>query len=102
MASGEAKADPSRLFDGDDWVEWLPGPSSANCKQGIRLAIDFVVEKGALHHDPDSRPQDVDAARGLLTEAVALYERQRRREIELEEGDQAASGATRRESGAGG
>lgn len=101
MASGEAKADPSRLFDGDDWVRWLPGPSSADCKQGIRLAIDFVVEKGALHPDPDSRPQDVDAARGLLTEAVALYERQRRREIELDEDDE-ASGATRRESGAGG
>lgn len=99
--SSEAKADPARLFEGEDWVEWLPGPSMADCKQGVRLAVDFVVGEGVFHPDPGSRPQDVEAARELLTKAVALYEQERQREIELEQGD-GATGATRRESGAGG
>eukprot|EP00752_Nemacystus_decipiens_P005625 g5090.t1 len=99
MASGEAKANPSRLFEGDDWVEWLPGPSMADCKQGVRLAVDFVVEKGVFHPDPELRTQDVETARVLLTEAVTLYEQQRRREVDQDDG---ARGATRRDSGAGG
>lgn len=101
MASGEAKANLSRLFEGDDWVEWLPGPSRADCKQGVRLAVDFVVGEGGLDSDPESRPQDVDAARGVLAGAVALYEQQRQREMELEK-DDGATGASREDSGAGG
>lgn len=101
MASGEAKANPSKLFEGDDWVEWLPGPSRADCKQGVKLAVNFVVGEGALHPDPESRPQDVEAARGVLTEAVALYEQQRQRENVLEQGE-GARGAPREDSGAGG
>lgn len=80
MASREAKANPSRLFEGDDWVEWLPGLSRAGCKQGVRLAVDFVVGRQVFHPDPASRPQDVEAARAVLTEAVAMYEEQRQRE----------------------
>lgn len=102
MASGEAKADPSRLFEGDDWVEWLPGPSRADCKQGVELAVNFVVGKGVLHPDPESRPPDVEAARGVLTEAVALYEHQRQREMELEQDEEGAREAPRDDSGAGG
>lgn len=81
MASRDAKANPSGLFEGDDWVEWLPGPSRAESKQGIRLAVDFLVGKGVFHPDPASRPQDVEAARVVLTEAAALYECQRRTEM---------------------
>eukprot|EP00903_Cladosiphon_okamuranus_P020846 g19145.t1 len=98
MASGEAKANPSRLFEGDDWVEWLPGPSRADCKQGVRLAVDLVLKKGGLDPYPESRPQSVDAARGVLAEAVALYEQQSQMEMEFEQDD----GATGEDSGAGG
>lgn len=85
MASNEAKADPSRLFEGDDWVDWLPGPSRADCKQGVRLAVEFVLGEGVFHPDPESRPQTVEAARDVLTRAVAIYEEQRVREVKLEQ-----------------
>lgn len=85
MASGEAKADPSRLFEGDDWVDWLPGPSRADCKQGVKRAVDFVLGKGVFHPDPESRPQTIEAARGVLAGAVAIYEEQRVGEMKLEQ-----------------
>lgn len=102
IASGEAKANPSRLFEGHDWVEWLPGPSRADCKRGVKLALDFLVGKGVLHPDPECRPQDVGSSRMILTEAVALYEEQRQREMELERDDEELKGAAREDSGAGG
>lgn len=85
MASDEAKTNPSRLFEGDDWVDWLPGPSRADCKEGLRLAVEFVLRKGVFHPDPESRPQTVEAARDVLAKAVAIYEDKRAVETKLEE-----------------
>lgn len=100
MACGEAKADPSKLFEGDDWVDWLPGPSRADCKEGVKLAVNFLLSSGVLDPNAASRPQDVAAARGVMAGAIALYEGQRMKELELEQKE--GVGVASFEDGAGG
>lgn len=76
----EAKADPTRIFEADDWIKWLSGPPRADSKEGVRLAMEFVLGQGVLHPDPASRPQTVHGAREVLRQAVAIYEEQRVKE----------------------
>lgn len=85
MASEEAKRYVAKVFEGDDWVDWLPGPSRAESRQGVKTAVDFLLEKGALCVDPDKRPQTVAGARAVLAEAAARYEECRVAETRLEQ-----------------
>eukprot|EP00903_Cladosiphon_okamuranus_P012517 g11721.t1 len=80
-AAEEAKCNPSRLFWGD-WLEWLPASTRAPCDKGLLEAITFVVNAGMLDPTPEARPQTVEAARGLLQEALRIYELCEAEEVE--------------------
>eukprot|EP00903_Cladosiphon_okamuranus_P013560 g12631.t1 len=60
-ARKEAQADPRKLFE-DNWVDWLTTLSRAECDEGLRQAVEVVLDRGMLHPDPGSRPQTAGAA----------------------------------------
>eukprot|EP00903_Cladosiphon_okamuranus_P011711 g11014.t1 len=72
-ARKEAQADPRKLFE-DNWVDWLTTLSRAECDEGLRQAVEVVLDRGMLHPDPRSRPQTAGAAKEVLLEALAVYE----------------------------
>eukprot|EP00752_Nemacystus_decipiens_P009157 g8179.t1 len=72
-ARREAQANPRKLFE-DNWVEWLTTFSRAACDEGLRQAVDLVLDRGMLDPDPESRPQTAEAAKKVLQEALAVYE----------------------------
>lgn len=72
-ARREAQASPLKLFE-DNWVEWLTTLSKAASDEGLRLAVELVVDKGMLDPDPASRPTTTGAAKDVLLKSLAVYE----------------------------
>ena len=72
-ARKDAQANPRNLFE-DSWVEWLTTLSRAECDAGVREAVELLLDRGMLDPNPEPRPPTVEAAKGVLLEALAVYE----------------------------
>ncbi|CAM9691197.1 unnamed protein product [Ectocarpus sp. 4 AP-2014] len=73
-AGVESKSSPRKVFEATDWTEWLPGTTRVPCTKGLRKLVSLVVEKNMLDPNPGVRPQTTAALKGLLHEALRLYE----------------------------
>lgn len=68
------------LFEGD-WVHWMPRlTAGTDCKEGIRRAVESIVQAGALDANPSARPETVAAARELLVTSRNLFRDERQKE----------------------
>lgn len=63
-------------------MEWLTTFSRAASDEGLRQAVEVVLNRGMLHPDPESRPQTAEAAQEVLLGALAVYEAAERAERE--------------------